>query len=135
MLCGFFMVSTGVASTMKLSIRALYSGNGVAMSKWQPDNEENVCEFICLQIGEKGKKAADEFYIRVATPKGLETFGNDNGIIASRPLLVMARYNFRELREWLEKIILSCEDDIWIRCVERLRYYFSWEYDEDYRCR
>jgi hypothetical protein len=41
----------------------------------------------------------------------------------------MRRYNFDDLWRWLEKIVAACEGNSWTVCVEILRRYFSWEYD------
>ncbi|MGU0171012.1 Imm8 family immunity protein [Escherichia coli] len=50
-------------------------------------------------------------------------------MIAARPLVIMDEYNFHELWKWLECIVSSCECDTWLQCVEHLKQYFDWEYD------
>ncbi len=85
---------------------------------------------MTLEIAPKGKKAAEEFSIKVATPAGLSTLDARDGILAVRPLLVMERYDFGQLWAWLEKTVAACQADTWNDCVEALRRYFSWEYDD-----
>ncbi|CAE6834941.1 hypothetical protein R75465_06442 [Paraburkholderia aspalathi] len=114
---------------MKLIIHSIHAGNGDNLRTWVPENELVVSEFIYISIGEKGKKTGDGFSIRVATPDGLRQLAPENGILATRPLLVMVRYSFGDLWKWLNDVVSSCEGETWIECVENLRIYFNWEFD------
>jgi hypothetical protein len=115
---------------MKLVIHTPYLGNGESLHAWQPEDEEAFAEFISLGIGTKGKKGSDDFFIMIATPRGLQQLiSSGTKTFIGRPLLVMERYNFKEIWKWLEQTILSCEGETWLECVERLRYYFDWEFD------
>ncbi len=96
---------------------------------WQPDDPDTFAVTLMLDIGEKGKKSADTFTLRVATPSGLDQLDEHEGILASRPLLVMRSYDFDELWGWLQTTVAGCEADSWLGCVEKLRLHFDWEYD------
>jgi hypothetical protein len=111
-----------------------YTNRMVNLRAFEPEDEEAFSETLFLDIGEKGKKGADTYTITVATPKGLLKRIPENGILAERPLLVMAKYNFQELWQWLEKILARCEGAQWSDCHDRLKCYFAWEYD-DYKKR
>jgi hypothetical protein len=41
----------------------------------------------------------------------------------------MRRYEFAPFWQWLEKTVESCEDKEWPDCVNKLRRFFDWEYD------
>jgi hypothetical protein len=84
---------------------------------------------VTLDIGPKSKKGSDSFSIRVATPAGLSTLNDNHGILAIRPLVIMERYNYNDLRQWLEQTVAKCEEETWNACVEHLRLYFDWEYE------
>ncbi|EFB2837593.1 hypothetical protein FHD46_20410 [Escherichia coli] len=114
---------------MRLVIKFACVADGVNLRVWEPVDRKTIAEFIYLEIGEKGTKKSDEFTIRVATPQGLKNISANEGIIAERPLVIMDEYNFSELWKWLECIVSSCEGDTWLQCVEYLRRYFDWEYD------
>jgi hypothetical protein len=96
---------------------------------WEPDAPDDIAEELVLDIGAKGKKGADSFTLRVATPKGLERLPARNNIIATRPLLVMDRYDFDSLWAWLQTTVAACEGDTWLDCVNELRVHFLWEYE------
>lgn len=99
---------------------------------WQPDDPEKIAETVTVEIGERSKDSADQFTIRVATPAGLAMLEARDGIVAMRPVLVMARYDFQDLWRWLETTVVHCERDSWTHSVEMLQRYFQWEY-EDYK--
>jgi len=114
---------------VKLVIYAIYSGDGKNLFSWKPEDDLVFIESILMDIGEKNKKGADLFSIRIATPEGLKLLKAEDGILAARPLIIVEKYDFNELWTYLNKIVLSCEADSWSDCVEKLRYHFNWEYD------
>lgn len=115
---------------MKLAIHSAHAGNGQNLRTWLPDNENIFSEFVHVAIGERGRKGADGFSIRIATPAGLLQLSPKNGVLACRPLLVVDRYSFENIWTWLSRTVMSCEDDTWIQCVEKLRCHFDWEFDD-----
>lgn len=114
---------------MPLIIRSVGVGSHANIRMWQPEDPSIVAEDVYVSIGLKSKKGADIFHIRIATPAGLATLEDHQGIIATRPLLVMRRYTFDDLWHWLERTVTSCEEETWPSCVEKLKLYFGWEYD------
>lgn len=114
---------------MKLVIHSIHVQSGENLRTWSPENDQIVSEFLYISIGEKGRKGADGFSIRIATPEALQQLMPENGVLASRPLLVVKRYSFDELWMWLSNVVSSCEGETWIECVDNLRVYFDWEFD------
>ena len=96
---------------------------------WEPDDPDTIAEIVTVEIGERSKDLADQFMVKVATPPGLATLELRDGIIATRPLLVMKRYDFDGLWRWLERTVADCEQDSWTHSVEMLQRYFRWEYE------
>lgn len=114
---------------MKLVIRSVGIWSHPNIRTWEPEDPTSIAELVMLDIGERDKKSADSFKLRVATPAGLDQLEERDGILATRPLLVMRRYDFNDLWRWLEATVAACEADSWTACVENLRRYFSWEYE------
>lgn len=114
---------------MKLVIRSAAVWGCPNLRQWQPDDPNTIAELVFIDIGPKGKQGADTFTLRVATVAGLAKLDAKDGIVATRPLLVMNRYDFADLWAWLERTVTSCEADSWTACVENLRRYFAWEYE------
>lgn len=113
----------------RLVIRSVFVWGHPNIRTWEPDDPGTIAELVSLDIGERSKSSADTFSIRVATPAGLSTLEARDGILATRPLLIMERYDFGNLWRWLERTVAECEADTWLASVENLRRYFAWEYD------
>ena len=114
---------------MKLVVHSVECWGHKNMRTWEPADPADVAEEIMVDIGPKGKKGADTFTLKVATPKGLGRLLAKDGIIATRPLLVVDRYDFAVLWRWLEATVTACERDTWESSVSELRVYFLWEYE------
>jgi hypothetical protein len=113
----------------KLVIRSVSVWGHPNIRTWKPDDPDKFAEVVSVDIGERSKDGADTFTIRVATPAGLATLEARDGILATRPLLIMQRYDFADLWRWLERTVAECEQDSWVASVESLRRYLGWEYD------
>ncbi len=86
---------------------------------------------VCVEIGPPhgSPRKTDTFYLRVATPAGLDTLEARDGILAERPLLIMRRYDYDDLWRWLEKTVAACEAESWHHCVEKLQLHLRWEHE------
>lgn len=114
---------------MRLIIRGVESGAHPNLRTYVPENPVIFDAFVQVHIGQKPGKGADAFTIRIATPAALAAQDSKHGIIAQPPLLVMSRYDFNDLWQWLERTVESCRADTWPESVEKLRRYFQWEFD------
>jgi len=96
---------------------------------WRPADPEVVTGVLVLTIGQKHKKIEEEFYLRVATPAGLETLEAQHGILATGQILVLQRWDCEALLDWLQGTIGACQADTWDGCIERLRQHFRGQFD------
>lgn len=111
-------------------IRSIFVAGQSSLRSWQPDDPTSFAETISLDIGERRNGGADTFSIRVATPKGLMALEAQEGVVATRPLLVVDRYDLEALMQWLTRTVERCARDAWTESVAELRRYFAWEYDD-----
>ena len=114
---------------MKLVIHSVGSWDHANLRSWHPDDPGAIAEELMVTIGPKGERGADTFTLRLATPRGLLGLPGNEGIIATRPLLVIHEYDFQVLWAWLSKTVASCERQTWADCVGELRLYFVWEFE------
>lgn len=114
---------------MQLVIRGIGTGSYPNLRLHEPEDSEVFAEVVQIDIGPKASKGSDTFSIRVATPKALLSMEDNKGVIAQRPLLVVKRFEFSVIREWLEETVRSCEANTWVECIENLKRYFDWEYE------
>lgn len=115
---------------MKLVVHSLSIWSHPNLRTWEPDDPLNIAEEVSLEVGSKGKKASDIFFIKVATPKGLKS---QDGVIAMRPLLILSRYDYHVLWNWITATVSKCEGPRWNDCVSRLQLYFTWEYEQQHQ--
>ncbi|WP_366934945.1 Imm8 family immunity protein [Pyxidicoccus fallax] len=125
-------------NALKPAIHHVTDGTHHPFRTWVPDNPDEVVTHVAVSIGVKtqGKgakgrlKSSDEFTIMVATPAGLATLEDTDGVIlANRKLVVLRRYDYDLLWRWLEATVASCEAPTWEECVRKLREHFHWEFD------
>jgi hypothetical protein len=114
---------------MKLVIHSVSCWDHPNIRTWEPRDPDDVAEELTVDIGPRGKNTADSFILKIATPKGLCRLPAHAGIVATRPLVVLERYDFQVLWHWLEETVASCERDTWEACVAELRLHFLWEYE------
>ncbi|AVS77653.1 hypothetical protein C8234_05890 [Paracidovorax avenae] len=114
---------------MRLEIKNVSVGDETPLDKWFPENRKIIFKIICVDIGEIKKKNSDRFFIKIATPDGLKQVESVGNIVTSRPLLIVKEYDFTSILEWIGRVINSCEGETWRECVEKLRFYFDWEFD------
>ncbi|MDE1461051.1 Imm8 family immunity protein [Spartinivicinus poritis] len=114
---------------MKPIIKSVFTWDHVNIRTWEPINPNVIAETVYIDIGPDTKKRADSFSIRVATPAGLSNLEVHEGVIATRPLLIIDSYDYDNLWAWLVKTVKSCESNTWNASVEKLRLHFDWEYD------
>ena len=113
----------------RLILRGLSVWGHANLRTWEPEQLDTVAEVITAEIGHRQRTGNDSFSVRVATPAGLAGMQAHDGVIATRPLLVIDRFDFAHLWAWFESILVRCDGEDWPVCVERLRLYLDWEYD------
>ena len=114
---------------MKLVIHSVGTWSHPNIRLWEPDNADDFAITLTVNIGPKGQKGGDDFYIKYATPIGLNHLENPSNILSDRSLIVTKKFDYQELWKWLSETIKSCEKQTWAECVEKLLRYFDWEFE------
>lgn len=96
---------------------------------WRPELPDSVVEELTISIGTELDGGADLFSIVLATPKGLATIEGQDGLIAVGRFLVVHEYDCATVCSWMEDTVAKCCGNSWEECVEKLRVYFGWEYE------
>ena len=100
----------------------------VALSARPP--KEDVYYLLTLSIGITGEQGADLFYVRIATPEGLQAKAPETAtIMASRAMIVISDFDWRLIQTYLKEILKVCVAPTWAEATERLQRYFQWEYE------
>jgi|WetSurMetagenome_2_1015567.scaffolds.fasta_scaffold1127688_1 hypothetical protein len=106
------------------------SVNGLQnIRNWFPADPADIDEFIVLHIGQKGKKGADEFIIRITTPKALQNLADINNVVVASNILIMKMYDLDVLLRWIDCTVAKCAGKNWNATARNLTSYFAWEYE------
>lgn len=117
-----------MGASMKLSIRSVGVWGCANIRSWKPREPGVITEDVLVDVGKANAGSADTFVVRLATPDGLKTLEERDSILATRPILVVRRYDWAVVETWLENVVSSCESDSWSECVANLRLHFTWEF-------
>jgi hypothetical protein len=100
------------------------------LEHWLPASSE-VCFWLTLSIGMADGDAADNFQVCVATPDGLSSaFGRrvkPRG--TAPPPIVVQEYSWAAVRQQIERRLAGSAGGDWGAMQEKLRLWFSWEYE------
>ena len=114
---------------MKLVIRSISTWDAPNLRVWFPEDDLCFADTVTLSIGPHPGNKTDSFYLRVATPAGLAKMQPVDGIVAVGPVLILARYDFDILWNWVSHVVKKSETATWLECVENLKRFFVWEYE------
>ena len=114
---------------MKLVIRSISTWAAPNLRIWFPEDDLCFADTGGLTIGPHPGNKTDSFYLRVDTTAGLATVQPDDGIVAAGPVLILVRYDFDILWNWVSHVVKKSEAASWSECVENLKRFFAWEYD------
>ena len=96
---------------------------------WEPEDPRKFSVMVCVEIGVRGQKLGEQFYIRLATPDGLKAETSENSIICKSPLIVVDSYSYDDIWKLLMETVDLCQSSTWSECLEKLQRYFTWEYE------
>jgi hypothetical protein len=117
---------------MELELRSCSSYEDAPLEQWVPGRLEEVFVQVELEIGIKGERGADLFYVRIATPEGIRAAFDrwPDYKEPDRALLVFSDYTWDALLARLTRIVSGCARDTWAESALCLTRHFEWEYDD-----
>ena len=116
---------------MNLIIHSLGTWEHPNLRTFDPEDPTHFAISLDLNIGIKSQKGSEYFSIKIATPSALEKMKATKGVIAEGPILIVEKFDYDQIWEWMVSKVTSCSGDNWEQCVQNLQRHFEWEY-EDY---
>jgi hypothetical protein len=92
---------------------------------------DSVDLLVHLDIGISELEASDIFHLRVCTPDNVEDSCSDDFCICIKHTLVVKKYDYAKIRQFIEGLIDEVRGDSWPSIATELNKYFGWEF-EDY---
>ncbi len=116
---------------MKASVRSISSPD-VDLATYSPADSEPIYALIELTVGSDGGDGADIFGIVVCSPAGLAREVDRSGPMFARHHLVVARWDWPLIRDFIVSAIEADEAATWGELASRIGRVAQWEF-EDYR--
>ena len=117
---------------MRAKIRWFHSPDVYDLEKYAPDDPEDVGVFIQVMVGDEDSPGEESFDLEVVTPKHLIEHVKRDGPLIGRGFVIVARWNWPEIRDFLTGAFESEQAPTWDELGERLGRIGHWEF-EDYR--
>lgn len=96
------------------------------------DDAEDFGLLIEIDVGSVGEFGDDTFQVMVCTPKWLAAQVHEHGPLTGRHYVIVEKYHFPTIRDFLTSKIESEEAPTWDELAERIGRIGKWEF-EDYR--
>lgn len=115
---------------MKAKLKLIMEQTGeFDLETYKPENNL-FCLNILLNIGpDDNTGAGDYFDLKVNSLDWFKYYQCKPSIL--RYTMIVERYDFKIIKNYIEKIINECDGDSWEEIAKKLSRYFFWEY-EDY---
>ncbi len=116
---------------MKPTVRSLHSPDA-DLETYVPEDPRDVGVLVQIFAGPDGEPGEDTFNVVVCTPRWLERWISDKGIIAGRHYLIIDKWDFPRVSQYLTNAVESEEGRDWEELGQRIGRLGKWEF-EDYR--
>jgi len=113
---------------MKATIVSMHSPDVESLEDYVPP-EQAFCVFLQLLIGPKGASGEESFNLQVCSPEWLK---QQVLPMVGRHLLIVSRFDLREIHDFLQGAIDLIEADTWLEVAKKVARIGKWEF-EDYQ--
>jgi len=117
---------------MEAALKGLFSSDIPDIEKYRPAQEDNFGFVLRALVGPMGQPGEESFDITVCTPKWLEEQYRGSETVLGLHKLIVFRYDYSELRRFIEKYLRRCSGDSWPEMARRVALLGQWEF-ENYR--
>lgn len=117
---------------MQAVLKGLYSSDIADIEKYRPEEEDNFGFVLRALVGPMEQPGEESFDITICTPKWLaKRYGTSDTILGLHKLIVF-RYDYSELRRYIERYLTRCSGDTWNEIARKVALLGRWEF-ENYR--
>jgi hypothetical protein len=112
-------------------IKRLHSPDILDLATYEPEVADTFGFLLQIMAGPSGGDGEESFDVTVCAPQWLaERIGPS--VLIGRHHLIVSRYDFRRLKQFLENYCSKCTGNTWQEVAQQLGRIGKWEF-EDYR--
>jgi hypothetical protein len=117
---------------MQAVLKGLHSSDVADVEAYMPNEVDNFGFVLRAMIGPLDGEGEESFDIIICTPKWLlEKYGPSDILLGLHKLIVF-KYDYRRVREFIEKFLMRCSGDTWEEVAQKVSLLGQWEF-EGYR--
>jgi Immunity protein 8 len=112
-------------------VKRLHSPDAPDLVSWRPDTDEFA---ILVQIiaGPQGSNGEESFDVTVCSSAWIARMTERVRIYDGRHHLIVAEYNYEEIRRYIADYVSSCQGSTWQEIASKIGRLGYWEF-EDYQ--
>ena len=115
---------------MRAELKRLHSPDVPNLVSWAPENKE-FSILVQILVGPERSPGEESFDVTVCTPGWLSWRLEQEKVINARHHLIVAKYDYSQLSNYLRTYVSSCEGETWQEVAHQLSRLGYWEF-EDY---
>jgi hypothetical protein len=117
---------------MRAEIKNLFSLEVDDLEGFVPSDPDTFRIPIRLVAGPQGEKGEESFDFVVCSPSWLAKEVNEHMVLLLRHRLLLKSFDFRKVRNFIERYVRGCEGATWNEVATKLARLGHWEF-EDYQ--
>jgi hypothetical protein len=116
---------------MRAAVRSFHSPDA-DLESFMPDDDAGVLLLVQIIAGPAGGAGEESFDLLVCDVRWLDGFVERNGPLLGRHHLIVPRFDWRSIRDFLVRQVEACEGADWHEVAEKVGRIGRWEF-EDHR--
>jgi hypothetical protein len=116
---------------MQAALKGLYS-DVTDLKTYCPTEENNFGVLVRVMVGPMDGQGEESFEVFVCTPRWLSEKYSDAEILLGLHKLIVFRYDYMRIQQFIEKYLMRCTGDSWHEIALKVNLLGRWEF-EDYR--
>lgn len=111
---------------MQAVLKGLHSMD-LEVETYLPDEEDNFGFVLRAMVGPLGEEGEESFDITVCTPQWLMGRYKTSEVLLGLHKLIVFRYDYVRLRQFIEKYLMRCSGDSWEEIAQKVSLLGQWE--------
>ncbi|MGO4574366.1 Imm8 family immunity protein [Microvirga sp. 2TAF3] len=113
---------------MRAELKDIYSPD-VDVDNFVPERKDTFAIFVQIFVGPERVDAYDSFDCYICSPNGIQNIFKGEDILIGEPLIIAHEYDFKLIRNRIDRYCSSCTGYTWQDIVPKLLRLGKWEFE------